>query len=194
MAAKKTTLLIILTAVLIVLAGCGSGSSKDKLPDEVQKARDNAMKVVQNSAHEMEGSWVDRVANLESYAKNGDAADTAEYKSLQGDLADYAKECKADRLYVMAVKNDEYLIVLDTAKGTSWHDKAVIDVEAASKAYSDGLISAEHTGWQANDKYYWTAYSPLYNQNNEIAFVLGADKSRKKLADYPDWLSEKGGE
>ena len=194
--AAKRILLIILTAALIAFTGCSlSGSSGDKTPDSVKSARNSAMKAAQDTAHELEGEWVDRITNLENYAQNADAKDTAEYKSLADDLKDYAKDCKADRLYIMAVNDDEYLLIVDSDnQGSSWHEKENVDAQAADKAYSDGLISAEHTGWKADDKYYWTAYAPLYNQNNEITYVLGADISNKKLADYPDWISEKGGE
>ena len=193
--AAKRSLLIILVVSLLVLVGCGSSSS-EKVPDDVKKARDKALKAAQETAHEVEGGWVDRIANLENYSQNADAMDTAEYVSLRNDLLDYAKEYKAKRLYVMAIGEDsEFLLVVDTnEKGSSWHQSMPVDAEACSKASADGLISAEHKGFKSGDKYYWSAYAPLYNQNGEIAYVLGADISSKKLADYPDWISEKGGE
>ncbi len=192
MAVKKK--LIALAAVLcLILCSCGGGgSSEDNTPGDVAKVRDRSMKAVQQTAHEIEGAWVDRVTNLENYSENADARDTAEYVSMRGDLQDYAKEYKADRMYIMAPGEDtEYLLVIDTDEpGGSWHNKEVVDSTACGKAFKSGLVAAEQMGRKIGDKYYWSAYCPLYDSNGKIVYVIAADVSSEKLADYPDWIAE----
>ena len=173
--AAKRKLTALIALLCLILCSCGGGSSEDNTPDDVAQVRDKAMKAVQQTAHDLEGAWTDRVTNLENYSETADA-----------------KEYKADRMYILAAGNEtEYLLVVDTDEpGGSWHEKAAVDSTACGKAYKSGLVSAEHMGRKIGDKYYWTAYCPLFDSNGQIAYVIAADVSSKKLADYPDWIAE----
>ena len=191
--AVKRSILVLLGIMCIMLTACGPfGSSKEEVPSDIAKVRDKSMKAVQETAHAIEGAWVDRVTNLENYSASADAMDTAEYVSMQEDLAGYAKEYKVDRLYIMTAGDEtDYLLVVDSLKpGGSWHEKTVVDSTACSKAYKSGLVAAEHKGRKSGDKYYWSAYCPLFDSSGKIAYVLAADISSDKLEDYPEWISE----
>lgn len=170
---------------------CGSSPSEEpkqtiEVPKEVQEVRDAAMKAAQDTAKELEGYWVDRVANLVLYYYDDSVKNVYEYTALKADLEAHAETTGAAAIAVL-VPNEEgtFRLTVDTADG-SWL-KEMKENPVYKEAYVSGLIASERSGYKSDAGYFWTAYSPLYNQAGELYAILAVDYPADVLKDFTEW-------
>ena len=188
---KRLTLLMALLMVFAFLPGCGGGDEEELVvPAEIQALADQAMKIAQHYALELEGPWGDMHVEL---IDSGLGEDYTHFEEMREVLNGFIEDSGAKYVYAMypldiTDSSAPFFITVDGSHDPDDYG-AEYELELPFIKAWYGIAASSSYAWEDiwEGSYCWSAYAPIHDSDGEIVAILGVDCYAPEIEDFPEW-------